>query len=442
MRCYSETDVERLYIFCIFVYNDSGKIVTFLGRRWRLKGEITLKKRTFLFITLSLLLALFPAAALADDTGALSEGELSAWVDQVLTDTIGLTPLNAPVGEEALTEDGYAFLYDFATLYYDQPELNENSVLQAVVITDEGYTAPRGIRLGGDGMSLMSTFGWQNPYLYGDGAYAAFYCVDELPRAAYWSWAQHDENDQLLSVQCAVHVQTDENCYTDAGVRFLLEDGLVSDIRIYGLNRTITEADVLANLNAVASVENVSAGTIVPESMAVAGYTVANDQTVMAAEDVQASGLPFAELCADSLTAVLGEATASSRKPDETVGGWIVTTDWAGASLVDVEWEDDHRVESLSVTTDALTGPRGLRVGDTLQSVLSLFRTDGEGRTRDGLYAVLYGDGLNAPYALMEYSGSITAVSYTTAMEPPYAHVTLHLAFEADRLQEWMLYSW
>ena len=59
---------------------------------------------------------LVPSFSLADESGVLAETELSQWVDQVLRDTAALMPLNAPVGEESLTEDGYAFLYDFATM--------------------------------------------------------------------------------------------------------------------------------------------------------------------------------------------------------------------------------------------------------------------------------------------------------------------------------------
>ena len=44
----------------------------------------------------------------------------------VLRESAAREPLNAPVGEESRTEDGYAFIYDFATLYYDKPVLDEN----------------------------------------------------------------------------------------------------------------------------------------------------------------------------------------------------------------------------------------------------------------------------------------------------------------------------
>lgn len=210
----------------------------------------------------AVLLALLPWTGLADDAGALSEDELTAWISQLLLDTKDLRPLNAPVDEQALTEDGYAFVYDFATLYFDRPARDEASVLQAISLTAQSYAAPRGVRLGDDEMALLVTFGWQNLYLTGDGSLAAFYRVEDLPRAAYWSWARHDEDWTLTGVQCAVHVLQEDGRYTDAGLRFELEAGAVSSIRVYGLNQSVSLADVRANLSAVQGVEEAIQGEL------------------------------------------------------------------------------------------------------------------------------------------------------------------------------------
>lgn len=218
------------------------------------------KRHALAAVLAALLLMILLWTGLADDAGALSEDELNGWIAQLLLDTEDLRPLNAPVDEQALTEDGYAFVYDFATLYFDRPERAENSVLQAVSLTAQSYAAPRGVCLGEDEMALLSTFGWQNPYLMGDGSLAAFYRVEELPRAAYWSWASHDENWTLTGVQCAVHVLREDGSYTDEGLRFELEAGTVSSIHVYGLSRSVSLADVRANLAAVRGVEEAIQG--------------------------------------------------------------------------------------------------------------------------------------------------------------------------------------
>lgn len=404
-----------------------------------------MKKRMVFWMALCLICLLAPTFAQADDAGVLAEAELVGWIDQLLLDTRDRQPLNAPVGEEALTEDGYAFLYDFATLYYDKPVLDENSVLQAVVITGENYVGPRGFMLGSGEDRLISTFGWQNPTLQGDGAFAAFYCMNELPRAAYWSWAQHDENKQLLALQCAMHVQVGENAYTDAGMRFELEDGCITAIRIYGLNRFITLSDVQANLNAVMGVQKGEGWT--PEAVVepVEGYAVVNDAAAFSADDLTFGGVVYGEVKPEDFAHVLGEA--QSTRVQDDAGAWLRTDSYAdGLVLTRIDRNDEwmYEVESLSVTTPLITGPRGICVGDSLDKALSLFRSDGEGRTLNGMYAILYGDGVNAPYGLMEYSGDVTALSYTMVMpvQDQNRNITLHMAFVDDALQEWMLYTW
>lgn len=407
-----------------------------------------MKKPLLAGLVLCLLLCLAPLVGLADDAGALSEGELDAWVAQVLEDTKDQQPLNAPVGEASLTEDGYAFLYDFATLYFDQPERGEQSVLRGIVLTSESYAAPRGIHLGSDEMDLLTTFGWKNPYLMGDGAFATFYHLNDLPRAAYWSWAQHDEDWKLTAVQCAVHVRLEENQYTDAGLRFELVDGAVSAIRVYGLDRSISLEDVQANLNAVLSVEEAIGGADwMPDGLEepVEGYHSASEAATFSVEDLTFDGLDYPTLTAEELTARLGAEPESARQLDDAqTHQWLLTDRWQGVSLSRLEREGACRVDSLSVTTDALSGPRGVRVGDKLEDVLRLFRSDGEGRTRNGLYAILYGDGIHAPYGLLERSGDVTAVSYTVLLptDDGLSNVTLHMAFEEDALCEWMLYTW
>ena len=143
-----------------------------------------LKRIICLFMMFFLLCPLY---AFADDSGVLAEGELNEWVVKVLRDSAAGQPINAPVGEESHTEDGYAFIYDFATLYYDKPVLDQDSVLLAVSVTDEAYPGPRGIKLGDAQSVLIDTYGWQNPTLVGDGIFAAFYRLNSLPQSAYWS---------------------------------------------------------------------------------------------------------------------------------------------------------------------------------------------------------------------------------------------------------------
>ena len=387
-------------------------------------------------IALLILLSLFlPALASAEGNGVLGEAELSLWVDQVLRDTAALTPLNAPVGEEALTEDGYAFLYDFATLYYNQPELNAASILQAVVVTDESYPAVRGVRLGSSAEDVVNAVGQQNPFLLGDGSFAAFYAVDELPRAAYWSWAQTDENGGLYGVQCAMHVKAAEDRYTDAGVYFALEDGAVSEIRVYGLHSYITAEEAQANLEAVYHVENAIGWWAMAEEET-EGYLTASSAAPFGEGDLAFSGMEFVSLTVEAVNAALDETARTAAL--DTENEQILTAEWSGAYM---SGSAAGRVDVFSVTDSRIEGPRGVRVGDTLDKVLASFESDGEGRVYAN-QALLYGDGQTAPYGVLEQGEGYASVSYTAAMTKEQANVTLMLQFADGLLEEWMIYTW
>jgi len=368
-----------------------------------------------------------PAMAFAQENVVLNEKELSAWIDQTLRDTVSLQPLNAPVNENALTEDGYAFLYDFATLYYHQPELNAQSILQAVVLTDTGYPAVRGIAIGSTQDQLMEAFGSQNPYLLGDGTFAVLYQQDVLPMAAYWGWAQHDEHNTLTGMQLAMHVKAGEDRYTDAGIRFVLEQGVVTEIRIYGLHEYITAAEVTANLEAVRTVENAMGAWALAEEDA-DGYTIVNDASIFSEADLAFSGVDFRSLTIEQMSLLLGETaqTTSVMSGNEE----IITAEWQGAYM---------SADVLSVSDSRVEGPRGIRTGESLDQVLSSFRSDGEGRIYAS-QAILYGDGLTAPSGILERDGEWASVSYTARIDE--RNVTLMLTFSNDLLEEWMIYTW
>ena len=90
-------------------------------------------------LCLLLALLLLPlSAALGEDDGlsALTLEELTEWTQGYQIRAMAAQPLNDPTEPGALSEDGYAFVYDFATLYMDRPEMTEDSVLKNLVVTD------------------------------------------------------------------------------------------------------------------------------------------------------------------------------------------------------------------------------------------------------------------------------------------------------------------
>lgn len=392
-----------------------------------------LKRIICLFMMFFLLCPLY---AFADDSGVLAEGELNEWVVKVLRDSAAGQPLNAPVGEESHTEDGYAFIYDFATLYYDKPVLDQDSVLLAVSVTDEAYPGPRGIKLGDAQSVLIDTYGWQNPTLVGDGIFAAFYRLNSLPQSAYWSWAQLDGAGAITGVQCAIHVQVSDGRYTDAGVVYSLEGGVVTAIRVYGLSSFISADEVRGNLEAVESVQTAASGDAVDDVSDVtlsAATVAANQAQPFGLKDLSFSGMDYATLTLEGAKAALGEPAAQTAAED-AAGGTYLNLTWSGVELIWLEEAAGGRAQSLRVSNAQTEGPRGLKAGMTFEEASALFLSEGKP-------GVLYGQPGDTDYGEAVNEGTQTLLTYYTAAESAQSagSYVLQLVFENGALKEWVL---
>ncbi len=398
-----------------------------------------MKLRRFFSILTALLLVIAPAAQAQEamTSGALTAAQLEAWAIGLKEACAGQQLLNDPVGEESRTNAGYAFLYDAATLYYQQA--STDSPLLAVALTDAAQKDPRGIGVGDDQSLLLEAYGWQNPTLLGDGSVAAFYLEDERPQQVRWSWAIH-EDGRLLSVQCVVHQLLQEDQYTDMGIIYQLIDGKVERIQVYGLGRNaISAAAVSDNVEAVTQ----SMALISGDEPVAASQWPANEAPAFGPEDLVFSGLDFRTLNEQVLTALYGQADSLQAVPDAD-GLSYVTAQRDGLMVGYLQDEAGNvvRTESLAMTTPSIAGPRGLRVGMTLEEAVSRFRCDGTQQTL-GSATLLYGDGQAAPYGMEEPDGmGGTTLRYLTEVPDTALTVTLMLTFQQDLLTEIYLYAW
>jgi len=101
--------------------------------------------KKMLCVLLALLLC--PMLALAEESVAepLSYQELVSWAEGYLARAKESTPLNDSAN--ALTPDGYEFVYDFATLYADTPDMSNDTALNAVVLTIDMENGPRSVNV-------------------------------------------------------------------------------------------------------------------------------------------------------------------------------------------------------------------------------------------------------------------------------------------------------
>lgn len=393
-----------------------------------------MKKCVALFLALMMVLSLTTAVA-ESDADALDYDELMDWAEGFKTRALAAeAPLNDPTEEAAYTEDGYAFVYDFATLYMDRPEMTADSVLQAVVVYSPEEQGPRGTGVDQLSSEVLNAFYNENDDLQGDSSFAALYVSDTMPAGALWGWVQRD-GQRIETIQYAVHEQLSSggDGYTDCGLVYTLSDNLVAAIRAYGLNETISADEVRSNLDAVQEVSEKTEYAQVPTSINGA------ELEMFDRDDLIFSGLDFLSLTPEEAEARLGAAQEDDWMEDE--GAYLRSMEFASCTMTfsyDAQ-KQNPTLEMLSIDMDGLEGPRCVRIGDTLSSVISRFR-NGEGDYDGVSREVLYGDGENAPYGLAEYGDDATAGLWYAAKLEDGRTVVLSMSFEQMYLSDITLY--
>ena len=393
-----------------------------------------MKKCVALFLALMMALSLTTAVA-ESDADALDYDELMDWAEGFKTRALAAgAPLNDPTEEAAYTEDGYAFVYDFATLYMDRPEMTADSVLQAVVVYSPEEQGPRGTGVDQLSSEVLNAFYNENNDLQGDSSFAALYVSDTMPAGALWGWVQRD-GQRIETIQYAVHEQLSSggDGYTDCGLVYTLSDNLVAAIRAYGLNETISADEVRSNLDAVQEVSEKTEYAQVPTSIN------GSELEMFDRDDLIFSGLDFLSLTPEEAEARLGAAQEDDWMEDE--GAYLRSMELASCTMTfsyDAQ-KQNPTLEMLSIDMDGLEGPRCVRIGDTLSSVISRFR-NGEGDYDGVSREVLYGDGENAPYGLAEYGDDATAGLWYAAKLEDGRTVVLSMSFEQMYLSDITLY--
>lgn len=393
-----------------------------------------MKKCVALFLALMMALSLTTAVA-ESDADALDYDELMDWAEGFKERALAAgAPLNDPTEEAAYTEDGYAFVYDFATLYMDRPEMTADSVLQAVVVYSPEEQGPRGTGVDQLSSEVLNAFYNENDDLQGDSSFAALYVSDTMPAGALWGWVQRD-GQRIETIQYAVHEQLSSggDGYTDCGLVYTLSDNLVAAIRAYGLNETISADEVRSNLDAVQEVSEKTEYAQVPTSIN------GSELEMFDRDDLIFSGLDFLSLTPEEAEARLGAAQEDDWMEDE--GAYLRSMEFASCTMTfsyDAQ-KQNPTLEMLSIDMDGLEGPRCVRIGDTLSSVISRFR-NGEGDYDGVSREVLYGDGENAPYGLAEYGDDATAGLWYAAKLEDGRTVVLSMSFEQMYLSDITLY--
>lgn len=392
-----------------------------------------MKMKSLLCMLLAVML--LPVFAAAEETSAdmLTLSELTQWAERCHQRAIAAEPINDPA--VSLTEDGYEFIYEFATIYADTPYMGEDSVLREIVLTDPAEEGPRGTAVDDAMAVVLSAYYHENPNLAGSRESAVLYMMDMLPEQLCWGQVQRD-GQRVATIQYAVHEQlsTGGEGYSDAGVIYTMQEGSVAAIRVYGLDSRIAEEEVHA-------VGSILMNAALEESYVQVPFSFDGQSLeVFGMEDLVFSGLDFMALAPEAVVAVLGDPMDDTWL-DDGENGFIRTMTYDMCEitfLCDAE-KQNPAVYMLLITADGIEGPRAVRIGDTFAEVFNRFR-NGEGEFDGVSREVLYGDEAYGSFGVAEYGADASATLRYGLVFEDGERVVLHLEFTAMELSQIMLY--
>ncbi len=359
-----------------------------------------IRRMTALLLTLAL--CAFCASALGADNGAdpLSWVELQEWAEGLLEMSEGMEPYNDPSDPASYTDDGYAFVYDFGTLYFSQPNRDSGSVLQAAVVYDDAVAAPRGTNTLFTLQRLLDSYYNENPHLDGSREEACLYLGGTLSDGIWWGMVQRD-GQWVDTVQYAVHMPLEDGRYTDAGLVYTLQQNTVVAVRAYGLQRRVTADEVSSETESIEAASRLSGYTLVPSSADGASLSPFEE------DDLHFAGIDFLTCTPEEALEVLGAPDFEDAPEDG--GEALFVLGYEDCELVFLTGADGSRtLRSFSITGGTLEGPRALRVGDSLTLATQRFRF-GEGGL-EGNVETLYGTPGRGNWATAEYGDNADAI--------------------------------
>lgn len=394
-----------------------------------------MKKRIVSLLCALVMLCLCLPAVAEDGGEVLTLTELEAWVESYKTRALATQPLNDPADDAANTEDGYAFIYDFATIYADRPEMTEDTIIKELVILSHEELGPHQTAVDMTPAQVMAAYYNENPNLVGDSSFATLYLNSMMPAGAQWAWVQRD-GQRIMTMQYAVQevAATGGDGYTDAGVIYTFQDEFVVAIRAYGLDTHITAEEVESNLVSVRQVANTSTYVQVPTSLEGSELEMFNQ------EDLIFEGMNFLTVTPEKAVEALGECHQDSWMADDN-GEHIRTMEFDACEITFIydAAKQNPVAELITMSIDGMEGPRAVRVGDTLASVRNRFR-HGEGEFADSGKEVLYGGDGAASWGTAEYNGDGTVVIRYGFTAENNAKYVLYLRFEQMYLVETIIY--
>lgn len=351
----------------------------------------------------------------------LTDEEMDAWSRGFLLELLA----SGNTGT-SLTENGYETRTGNITLYLGSADISTDTpVLGAVIdtVTDDSRQCPRGIMPSNSLEALLGVYPNDNPSLAGTREQAVLYVYGSLPGTVSAGTILRD--GQLVTVVEHWLYLPGTDGIAKAGMIYSLENNTVIAVRMYRSDTLLTPAEAQAELAQLALVQEKDEY-----------FAYGPQSTVpLEREDFTFGGIDFFDAAPENAISVLGKCTSDNTLEDST-GERLRIMEWTDLQITFLYSAagDYLYADILTVNGRSADGPRGLRTGDSLDTVLSRF-PQGE-KSQEGDRALLYGDGVTPPYGLAEYGGGYATVHY--AIEENGRRVELILSFEDGRLVSMM----
>lgn len=390
-----------------------------------------MKKLFCLLLTLAML---FPSAALAESAAVDENAALTREEIEMYLNSLGQAALEGEDVAVVPVEQGGAQVYldDTVLLISDEALTESTAVLSAY--PGENQADLRGLFLGSALNEVLGAYPNDNPTLNGSYYDAALFILGEKPEMSA-GYLLRDGQQAYIIVYEVFSWQPDGVAVSS--VSYGIENGYVTFIRIAMDNELLEEAEALEMIQEIAEMQEISEYFAYPSSVDNGEALAPFEREDLTLRLNASEALDFLDLTVEGLTEVLGPAPVDEWTEDSD-GSFLRLLQWEGVSVLLRYDAQKHftAVDSVTINDVNLDGPRGVRVGDTLDSVIFRFRHAEIFNADDTI--LLYGDGQTPPFGVLAYSPENAEVSYAFSLGDGHT-VVWYMTFVIGELQSMTL---
>ena len=387
-------------------------------------------KRAILCLLAALMVcAVFSAAA--EEPKPLTAAELDTHMEGVRIQAMAAEPLNDPADEEARSEDGTLFRYEIARIYATGTALTEDTALNTVVYEDSEGPVFRGLGIDSMLEELLAAFPNENPELAGTRDEALLFLKDTEEGGFVYGRILRD-GQRIAAAEYGEVLPAGDDFHC-AAVTFSMQEGLVSSIRVDGLNPESGRMDAPYANEFLTELKELAARD---DYRAVKTSRVGTDLTAFDESDLVFGGIDYTALKPDTLPGATEQELL-----DNDDGTWLLCCNGEGYEAVFTCEADggNAKILSFAIRDDQLEGPRGVRLGDQFSEDFCRFRS-GENEMGEDMTEVLYGILDAAPYGFASYDPDDMNLRYAATLQDG-TDVELLLRYEDNYLTEILIQS-